>query len=263
MRLAQEKDIDNILQILKTNLGESVHMYINLKVNGLSNPNIQVWVNESAGEINIIAMRYYTALRFFCTTVKEDTIEIISHLVDSIEHKMVFASYDIAQKLFEKYKDKYELEESVAVQLTSYRNFNFDMIEKATENDIDEIVTIILDDDFYRGHYTREGLVSELRERMKTGLGRNYIIRKDGKIVVHYGIMAQTDDVAVGGLFLCHRDYRKQFLAETMESFMIKTMNEEGIELYAYFVEEKRLKSLERAKNRVKGRCGRLVKSKS
>ncbi len=260
MRLAQEKDIDNILRILKTNLGESIHMYINLKTNGLSNPNIQVWVYEKSEEINIVAMRYYTALRFFCAKKSTDTVDAIAELIDSVEHKMVFVSYDVAQQLYERYKNIYILEESVAVQLTRYRNFNFESIEKATEEDIDEIATMILDDDFYRGHYTHEGLVEELLERMRTGLGRNYIIRKDGKIIVHDGIMAQTDDVAVAGLFLCHRDYRKQFLAETMESFLIKTMNEEGIELYAYYLEEKRWRSMERAKNVVKAHCGRLIK---
>lgn len=260
MRLAQENDIENILRILKTNLGVSVYMYINLKTNGLSNPNIQVWVHEEADEINIVAMRYHTALRFFCVKKSIDTIEVIAKLIDSVEHKMVYTSYDVAQQLYERYKDVYILEESVAVQLTKYRNFNFESIEKATEEDIDEIATLILDDDFYRGHYTHEGLVAELLERMKSGLGRNYIIRKDGKIIVHNGIMAQTDDVAVAGLFLCHRDYRKQFLAEAMESFLIKKMNDEGFELYAYYLGEKRWRSMERAKNVVKAHCGRLIK---
>lgn len=260
MRLAQENDIENILRILKTDLGVSVYMYINLKTNGLSNPNIQVWVNEGADGINIIAMRYYTALRFFCVKKSVDNIEVIAKLIDSVEHKMIYTSYDVAQQLYERYKDVYILEESVAVQLIKYRNFNFDSIEKATEDDIEEIATLILEDDFYRDQYTYEGLVTELLERMKSGLGRNYIIRKEGKIVVHDGIMAQTDDVAVGGLFLCHRDYRKQFLAETMESFLIKTMNDEGIELYAYHLGEKRWRSMERAKNIVKAHCGRLIK---
>ncbi|MBE5885007.1 MAG: hypothetical protein E7284_01190 [Lachnospiraceae bacterium] len=260
MRLALENDIEDILQILKTNLGVSIYMYINLKTYGLSNPNIQVWVHEDADEIDIVAMRYYTALRFFCVKNSIDTIELIAELIDSVEHKVIYTSYDVAQQLYERYKDIYILEESVAVQLTKYRNFNFESIEKATEDDIDEIATMILDDDFYRGQYTHEGLVTELLERMRTGMGRNYIIRKDGKIVVHDGIMAQTDDVAVGGLLLCHRDYRKQFLGETMESFLIKTMNDEGIELYAYHLGEKRWRSMERAKNVIKAHCGRLIK---
>lgn len=260
MRLAQENDIDNILRVLKTKLGECVHMYINLKTNRLSNPNIQVWVNESNGEINIVAMRYHTALRFFCAEEDLGTVEKVIDLINSVEHKMIFASYNITSQLYERYNDNYIFEESVAVQLTKYRNFNFEIIEEATEDDVDEIATMVLDDDFYRGHYTHEGLVSELLERMRTGLGRSYIIRKDGKIVVHDGIMAQTDDAAVAGLFLCHRDYRKQFLAETMQSFLIKTINEQGMELYGYYFDEKLLRSVERSKNEIKARCGRLLK---
>lgn len=260
MRLAEEKDIDNILRLLKLNLDECVHIYINLKTNGLSNPNIQVWINEVAGEVNIVAMRYYTALRFFCVDSDADTMKKISQLIDSIEHKMVFAPYVIARQLFEIYKEQYELEESVAVKMTRFRNFNFDMVEIATAKDAEEIATLILDDDFYKGHYTHKGLVKEILERMQTGLGRNYIIREDGKIIAHNGIMAQTDDVAVAGLLLCHRDYRNRFLSETMESFLVKTMQDEGIELYSYIVEERRLKALERSKNIVKSRCGRLLK---
>lgn len=260
MRKARQADLAPLLEFLKADILNCIYMYINLKVYGISNPNVEVWLEETPNGIEMAAMRYYDALRFYCRFENDDTFKGITKLAEETKHKLLYTSYSMAQRIYEAFPGLYCLEKSVAVKLDKYRNFDFSKVEIAEEKDVKEIVSLILDDDFYRGQYDPNGLEQEIVERMRTGMGRNFIIRQDERIVAHGCISAETDDVAVGSLLICHRDYRNRFLSEILENYIIKTLCEEGKSMYGFILEERRLKMLERLHNTLTACYGKLTR---
>ena len=260
MRPATREDMPAILSFLKDDVINCLYMYINLKVYGLDNPNMPVWVEERDGKLNTVVIRYYMALRVYCRVEDDTAFESVRALAEQQPYKLLFSTYTMAERFHAAASERYLLEKGAVTNQTRYRNFDFSLVEQAAEEDVPEIASLILEDEYYHGQYTPETLQQEILERMRTGMGRNFIIRMDGRIVAHTSTTAEVDDIALGSLFICHREYRNRFLGETMESYIVKKMLDEGKQLYGFVLDERRLAVIMRQRDAAKTFYGKLTR---
>ena len=85
--------------------------------------------------------------------------------------------------------------------------------EEAAEEELMEVARLICTDDGLGGQYTPEGLCAQLLERRREGFGRNYVIRREGRIVCHGGTYAEVPGLAVVSGIITDEKYRGQKLA--------------------------------------------------
>jgi len=92
-------------------------------------------------------------------------------------------------------------------------------------------------------------------------MGRNYIIREDGKIIGHIATYAELDDVAVTGGLIVERAYEGHMFGAVLEGYIVRQMREEGFRLYTFVVNHKRYKLLKNMGNLPVGEYGKMIKA--
>lgn len=260
MRRANQADLPAMIDFIRPDVANCLYIYINLRVYGTEYPHMPVWVEETDGQIRMVALCYYdTALRIYCRPEDDHAFARARELVETVGHRLVFTTYSMAQRLAEAFPGRYRLEKGMIMREEKYRKFDFSLVEQAKPEDAAEIAALICGDPFYSGQYQQEKLAAELAERMRAGTGRSFIIRQDGRIVVHSAITAEVDDIAMVSLFICHKDYRNRFLGETVENYIIYTLQKEGKVLHGLMLEERRIQMLERMHNSKVALQGKLT----
>lgn len=262
-RRAQAADYTSVISFLYENIGDCLYMYINAKQYGMENDCVPIWLDtDNEGMINAVLMKYYNSFRIQCV---DDYVHLhrIAEVINRHHHTLVFCNEDLSKRLRPFLIATYQPEMTVYMQLpVRYRRFDFSRIVPATERDVPEIARLLCDDPIYAGQCDVEALQAQILERMRSGMGRNFIIRDGaGKIAVHDCIMAQTDDIMIASQFICRADMRKQFLAETMENYIIKYAVDAGKKLFAPMVEERRVKQFLACGASIAGNSCKMIKN--
>lgn len=261
IRKAVESDIDRIIAFLKEHLDQCVYLYIDISKYRLTNPNMVVWLDEDeAGEVKTVVMKYHTSITFF--SLDPEHMDGIAALIDEVKPNSVSSTRLLIEKIMTMHSMRYQVSFGYVVRFTTYPDMGgSDMVEMATEDDMREIAELILSDEGIGSYYEMDDFENQLKERLRTGMGRNFIIRKDGKIIAHCAIYAELDDIAVGGGLIVHPDYRKDITyGIILDSYTTRKIVSENKLDYA-FLNEKRMKAMVRLGNTCVGEYGKLFVS--
>lgn len=259
MRLAVKEDIDEILSYLKRDVGNCIYLYMDIKKYGLDNPNMKVWINEDL--LHTVVMKYYDSIQIYSTNIEADLKEVI----ECIYRENVQMVYGEKHTIDIIYSDSkivvdFETKSGEVFEFTNYREYQTDEIELANENDMEEVAALICMDDDFSKNYQVDSLALQLKERMQTGMGRNYIVRKDGKIIAHIATFAEVDKIAVTSGLIVHPDYRKYPYGTLLESYLVNTLLKEEYKVFTFINERKRTKLLQAMKNKEYGKYEKLMK---
>ena len=261
IRKAVESDIDRIIAFLKEHLDHCVYLYIDISKYRLTNPNMMVWLDDDeTDEIKAVVMKYHTSITFF--TLDEDNLDGIVEIINEVKPYSVSSTRALIEKVMPQTSIRYQVSFGYVVRYTTFPDMGgSDMVEMATEDDMREIAELILSDEGIGSYYEMDDFENQLKERLRTGMGRNFIIRKDGIIIAHCAIYAELDYIAVGGGFIVHPDYRKDITyGLILDSYTFRKIVSENKLDYA-FLNEKRMKTMVRLGNTCVGEYGKLFVS--
>ncbi len=260
MLVAQEEHIIGILDYLKKDIGNCIYMYIDIGKYGLCNPNMKVWFDKDYNGFSCVIMKYYDSIQIYSDRTEWD-IDGILQILDHEKVLMISGKLDIIKEIFKHRERIYRISSGYVYKLYEYRTFGNeeDIIQSALPSDVQEIAELICSDEEIGGHYTVANLAEQLLERMKTGMGRNYIIRQDGRIVAHIATYAEFGGVAVTSGLIVHPDYRNFLYGTIMESYLVNKLISEGIEVFTFVIDKKRVKFLDALGNRKCGDYGKLT----
>ena len=260
LRKAQSTDVNYILDYLKKDIPNCIYLYIDVLIYGLSNPNIEVWYDGELDDINIVIMKYHDSFQVYSNSDSWN-LNNVCNLILEHDPLMISGRDTIINKLKQRLGDHYDSTYGVVLELKKYRITNqTNIVQKAEEKDIREIAQLMCEDDYYRNQYTADELEGQFLERMRTNMGRNYIIREDNKIVAHDAIFAETEDILVASGFIVRREYRNKYYETIMEDFMINELGKEGRTLYSFVTDERRIKLYQLMGNCIVAMYGKLVK---
>jgi len=261
VELAKPSEQEEILSYLKADVENCIYLYIDIEKYGLMAPEITVWLERDAeGKINLILMKYYESFQLYSRSSQWDIEGVLDKII-LYKTPMVSARAEMAEAVFSHLKNEYRMTIGTIFQLTNYRKTGkTEMVQRATEADVPEIAKLMCEDEYYKDQYLQADLEKQLAQRMRSGMGRNYVIRVDGKIVVHDAIFAETDLLMVASGMIVHRDYRASLLGAIMEDFMINQVGHEGKRLFGFMTEKRRDKLFLAYKNTIVARYGKLVR---
>ena len=254
-------DVEEVLAYLRKDIENCIYLYIDIWKYGVSNPHMKVWFEKDSQTFNMVIMKYHNSFQIYSHLEKVET-ETIWELMKANGITMVSSRDEIIRQLEPLCQKEYFTTFGEILRLTNFHSFDCEdiHIEEAEESDAYEIAQLICADEYYRESYTVEELYGQLVDRMKTKMGRSFIIRDNHKIVAHNSTSAETDDVAVAAMLLVKKEYRHTMYGLALEEFIVKKVNQEGKKLFGFSTNRKRRKQFELMGNKVVARYGKLIK---
>lgn len=264
MRVATQNDVPAILTYLKRHVSDCLYMYIDIAKYGLDNPNMKVWFDADTRGIKLVVMKYYTSISVY-TDVAEWDADFVADLIRQESVGSVTGKKELIEKLFERCKSDYNVSYGAVYKFEKHHEFDCDeLIEEATLEDTIEIAKLITQDEDIGGYYEVTNLADQLAERMRTNMGRSYIIREDGRIVAHIASYAEFDKLATtSGLIVDHAARSGAVYGSVLESYLVKRLKEDGFEIYTFVTARMRKRLLSALGNQCVGEYGKLARIKT
>ena len=206
-KIAEKQDVEKLLKYLEQDLKNCLYSYIDLKKFGIENPNLIVYFDESDG-ICCSALKYYEGLQLFDADKKMDA-EATAELIRSLNSHIVSSTVDVIEKLYPLLKDSYEMEQGYVTEMLAMPKCEISKEVRSAEiSEYDEIAALICSDEGVGGHYEPQELKEQLLTRLEEGMGRNYVLKRDGEIVHHAATYAELDNLAVISGVITREDWR-------------------------------------------------------
>ena len=228
-KIAQENDVSKLLEYFEQDLKNCLYSYIDLKKFGIDNPNLTVYFDADQSQVDCMscsnkladceyglkvddiqctALKYYDGLQLFDAKGKMDA-EATAHLIRQLNSHIVSSTVDVIEKLYPLLKDSYEMEQGYVTEMLSMPECEISKdVRPAKLEEYDEISKLICSDAGVGGHYEPEELKEQLLTRLSEGMGRNYVLKKDGEIIHHAATYAELDNLAVISGVITREDYR-------------------------------------------------------
>jgi len=266
---AKNEDINPILKYLEPDLQSCLYIYIDITNYGISSEHLDVWYEKNeADEFVFILLRYHNAFQIYShlDTISEDTVQEVLALYREMNIEAIHGKKTLIQH-FEPYlADTHRfvygwvfLTETLRYKTTGYEH----LVELATADDAVEIAELMCSDPHWSKSYSVDALSEQLRERISNKTGRSYVIRQDGRIVVHNSTFAETDKLVIMSGMMVHKDYRDTMLGPTLETHLARIMDEEGKALYFIITDPIRKKLSLRFGSTIVQDCGKCIKQKA
>ena len=240
MRQAKQNDNEAILQFLKQDIVNNLYAYIDIKTYGIEHPHMKIWINNT-GVIKCVVMKYYESFQI-CGKIEEVTEKLIA-LIAEYTPKMISGSGKNI-KILESYLGQYKASYGKVFEVERLlpQMGNGIEVESATEEDMGEIAALICSDAEIGGHYDKEILAEQLRNRLKTGMGRNFIIRNNGTIVAHTATYAESEGIAVTGGTIVAKEFRDSFYYAALSNKLLQELMRENKKIYTFSISDKMIR---------------------
>lgn len=257
-KLVDETTRQRILGLVKKNIERCLYLGIDLEVYGLECPDVDFYYSEDHGDIDLVIMHYYDSVRMFTPSGSWDAREC-AEFIRPFRAMAICGEKSMIQKV-QPYFPDYDAEYGIVIADTEYKNFpQFRLVSRASEQDIPEIAQLMFSTEEFSRNNTLEVLEQQLLDRMRMGMGRDYIIRENGVIAAHTAIYAECGSAAVESGLVVHEDYKKKFYGLIIHEYIKKTLSEEHKTLYGLRYNDGMQKNARAEKLDVRSECGKLV----
>ncbi|MGX8773431.1 MAG: hypothetical protein ACSW8G_00070 [Bacillota bacterium] len=242
MKKADNNDIPAILEYLNRDVANCLYMYIDIRCYGAEH--VDVWYEKKNDEFILIAMKYHGSFQVYSDRPQEADLEGVVELLKDYRPAMINARAELIERLKPYFEEDYLTDGGFILRLKKFVSIEDDefVVEVADKSDVDELSRLISEDPYYSDAYTFDEIKGQLIDRMDTGMGVSFIIRKDGNIIAHNSITAQVDDICIAGMLLIHKDWRQSNAALVIEKFIIDYVNNQGKKLFGFSNEPRRRK---------------------
>ena len=240
------KSIDDekkINEYIGNNYDKCLYLYLDFEKYKFSNPNVSIWIQTNNSIITSIILKYYSGMHIFSNHCDYD-VEEIKNLIDKEKPTMICGEKTIVCDIYKNLDiSNYLIETGWVRRLSTTRDFDRTDVELAKEEDFYQIAKLLYQDEDLGSSYQLEDLKEQMINRNKEEYARNYIIRKDGKVVSHAGTGAENKKVAMLSYVITDENYRGKGYAQKLCSAVCQYLIEEGKEVFLvnYSTESTRL----------------------
>lgn len=258
-KIDSEQLREKYLTVLKKNIAECLYLAIDLETYGLNDPNVTFYYDEVNGEPETLIMKYYDSVQLFSADADWNAADH-ADFIASLSPVAICAKKDIIEKL-ENFFPDYFPEYGIVIADNKYMEFKqFSMVRQARPEDADRIAGLMFSTEEFRQNNTFDTLVKQLSDRMKSGLGRSFVIEDNGIIAAHSAIYAECGDAAVESGLVVHEDHKRKFYGMIIHEYIKKQLTLENKTLYGLRYNESMQNSARKEKLDIRAECGRLIK---
>lgn len=260
---ATNADKTQVLEKLRINILDNVYLYIDILMYGFDHEFSSVWIQRDQGDVKYIVLKYYNSFQLYATEDALDYSEITA-LIMEYKPAMISGRADLIRSISSMVKEFYgETYGVVLSQPHTGSKYSDVFPEKPKEEDMEEVANLVCSDRGIGGHYNPLELMEQFIRRQNDKTGRNYIIRKDGRIVAHEATYAETPDIAVMSGLIVAPAYRGNGYARLLHCFLSDLLISENKTAVLFCHEEDVLKMHLKLGAVVRGEYGKLTLRKT
>lgn len=263
---AQPLDKTEILAYLKPDLGNCLYLFLDIDTYEIGAGVIDVWIQRAIDSTIIgIAMRYMDSFQLYARQENIDKVNYadLANLIKCAEAMRVSAPKGIIRALKSMLEESFDDSYGVVMELVSYKSLsNLNVhVEEASRGDIPEIVNIIVNDEDLGASYELQEMVKQFEERYDQGMGKSFVIRKDGSIIAHLGFSAITSEFVIAAYTVVKPENRNYPYGAFLDSYLINLLlprlSKRG---FAFMQDSRRIKLFELMGNPIVGEYGKLLR---
>lgn len=233
------KEIDILLDYIGEDYPKCLYLYMDVIKYGCSSETTRTWIQKKNGEITAVILAYHTALHVFSRANNIDVSEILE-LVKEAKPSLVNAKVETI-KLLEPIliKEGFVPEFGHIGEWKGTPIVDSDIkVEEAVDDDIPQVAQMLYDDEDIGASYTYEDLLNQMRERLKEGFVRSFVVRKDEKVIAHLGTGAEMDGLCTISYGITAPDCRGRGIASVIFSNVCNLMQNEGKRVFSVYYPE-------------------------
>lgn len=262
IKASTEKELNKVLDYIRPDKGSCIYLYIDLLEYGLGNDFLDLWYAQDEKGLNFVIMRYHDSLQIYSHTTLWDKQALLD-IIKQYNIKAVNAKTEMLDMItpmlsgFEK-RGGWMFEGSTKHKSKLISDVK---VELATEEDAEEIAELMCSSEHWRKLYNVQLLAEQLRERIKTGVGRSFVIREGGKIVAHDGTFAETDDIVMCSGYTVKEDCIDKMYGPILGEYMDDVFLKEKKTKYFHISDVNMKKVLSKIKgNKLIAETGKLIR---
>lgn len=201
------------------------YLYMDMMEYGAENENMDLWICDDGG-IKAVFYRYHDALHMFSRGAwpKQE----VEDFLRENRRKVVTMGKEDAEALGQLFAD-WETEDSFVITAPKYMTGREDLdIAPAGREDAGAIADLMMRDSIYNTVYTREELYEQTLERLESGFGRLFVIRKGDRVIATNCTAAETEDLAVISGLVTDPTERGQGLGRAITAYTWNLVKREG-----------------------------------
>ncbi len=234
-------ELSEVLSLLRKDIPNCFYMYVDISKYGLSYPHLSVWLCRKEDELTAVVIKYFNSMQVYALPDAE--LREIAALIELENVPIVTGTAEVCDALSELLQGKYEVSHGWTFEIEKFRPFPSPFaIEKPSDEELPVCAKLICADSGIGGYYEWESLAGQLKERRDEGMGRNYVIRKDGGIIGHIATYAEFEEFAVTAGLIVEPENRDLPYGTYLESYLINELLSEGKRVFSFLREEKRVK---------------------
>jgi len=202
------------------------YLYMDMLQYGAENENMDLWLCEDGGAIRAVFYRYHDALHMFSRG--DWPKREIEDFLRSERRKVVTMTEADAEALGHLFEGC-EVENSYVITAPKLMTGREDLdIRPAGREDAAAITELMMCDATYNTVYTYEELYEQTLERLESGFGRLFVIRKGEKVIATNCTAAETEDLAVISGLVTDPNERGQGLGRAITAYTWNLVKNEG-----------------------------------
>ncbi len=212
------------------------YLYMDMLQYGTENPDMDLWVSQVEGQIKAAFYRYHDTIHMYS---RGDFPQAeVENFLKEHPCKVVTMPKPDADKLAGLFEGcECELSNVITATKTMEGRRDLD-IRPAGEEDARAIAELMMKDSIYYTVYTTEALEAQILERLRSGFGRLFVIRKGDKVIATNATSAELEDMAVVSGLVTDPDERGQGLGQAITAHTWNLLREEGKLPLAYLAQE-------------------------
>ena len=231
--IANNENKEEIINYIGDEYNKSPYLYIDFKKYGFKNNNVTIYIQRQSNKskIQCIVLCYHTGMHIFSKKL-DFNVEELLELINEKKPSIICAEKKVIKAL-EKNLINYSSKIGSVRELKKINVVNpIGEVEKAKIGDLKEVARLLNEDEDLGKSYNNDELYNQLVERNIEGFSRNYVIRKDNKVVAHAATGGENEKVAIITGVITNPKYRGMGYASTVMSKLCADLLSEGKKVF-------------------------------
>lgn len=227
-------DFELIKDYIGSDFAPCLYLYMDLIEYGPDSDFTKTWIQKDNGNITSVILAYHSAMHIYSHDAfnVQELIELVSERKPS----QICAAKSIIQALKTPLSGLgYEAELGYVGKIEYSGQEKASIIQRASLDDVDDIASLLYNDEGIGASYTLEDLKAQFRERLTQGFVRSYIIKDEDKIVAHLGTGAEVGNVSIVTYVITDERYRRRGYAKMLYQAACHDLHQEGKDVYAVY----------------------------
>lgn len=238
--LCENNKGNDIIEYVGNEYYKCLYLYTNLLRYGCQSDYTRAWkMLDDKGTLSLVALSYHSALHLFSKGMDFNHIELVD-FVKEINPSIICASADMIRIINPLLKNLgFMVEYGHIGKYLHEKQFSSSyFVRKAGLDEVREIAQLLYDDDDIGASYSFEDLVAQMKERIRDGYVRSYVIKDNGRVVAHLGTGAETGKLCTISYVITAVDYRGRGMSSALFTFACERLSAEGKEIYSVYYPE-------------------------